>query len=190
MAVSIYSDTAIEISWERIRRSNFGGNSGYEIYRNAELQALVEGNCYYDDTLVPGVDYNYSLRAVSGLDSRSDLSEEVLVNTSNRDSSSSPVGTDYVVPSRPSEPTSVDVFVYSANTIELIWNRPDNSEAIGYEIRRNNSYIGFTRGISFFDDTVSADNCYRYNILPVHSNGHLLGLLNAVAATSDVVGCE
>jgi len=188
--VSVYSDTAIEITWERIQRSTFSGITGYEIYRNGELHALVEGNSYFDDTLVPGIDYNYSVSAVSGGGSRSDLSEAVSVNTGERDGDSPGAGTDYVVPSRLSQPTSVDVFVYSANSIELVWNRPIDDDVIGYEIRRNNNYIGFTRGVSFFDDTVSADNCYRYNILPVDSDGHLLGLINAVAATGTVAGCK
>lgn len=190
VAASIYSDTAIEITWERIRTTNRTGISGYEIFRNGEFQAVAEGNSFYDDTLVSGVDYSYSVRSISNNDTRSDFSEEILVNTDERNSGSPTNGTEYVVPNRPSEPLSVEVFVYSPNSVELIWNRPASNAAIGYEIRRNNNYIHFTRGVSFYDDSVSADNCYRYNILPVDSEGNILGLINAVAATGDVAGCN
>ncbi len=190
VSVSIYSDTAIEVTWERIRRPGIAGISGYEVYKNGELQTVTEGTSYFDDTLAPSVTSRYSVRAVSGIDRRSDFSEEVVVDTGERDNGSNPIGTSYTVPARPSEPTTVDVYVYSANLIELIWNRPVNTEAIGYEIRRNNTYIGFTQGISFVDNTVAAENCYRYNILPIHADGHILGLLNAVAATGTIQGCE
>jgi len=189
VSVTAYSDTAAEVSWERIAGVGFNVISGYEVFRNEELVAVVEGNSYFDDSLIAGVDYSYTVQATSFDGARSNMSQPVLVNTSERDGVSTGVGT-YTVPNRPAEPTSADAYVYSDDLLELVWNRPASNLAIGYEVRRNNVYLGFTQGVSYVDNTITAGQCYRYNILPVDSDGHILGLLNIVASTGSGEGCE
>lgn len=189
VSVVAYSDSAAELTWERIVGVGFNVISGYEVFRDGELVAIVEGNSFFDDALTPGVDHSYTVQASSFDGARSDMSETVSVNTSDRGGISTGVGT-YLVPDRPAEPTSADVYVYSDNLLELVWNRPTSSLAAGYEVRRNNVYVGYTQGVSYVDDTISAGQCYRYNILPVNADGHILGLLNIVASTGVIEGCE
>lgn len=189
ISVTGYSDTAAEVTWERIQGVGFNVITGYDVFKDGEFIATVAGTSYFDDSLVPGVEHSYTLQATSFDGARSDMSQTVTVNTFERDGISTGVG-NYTVPSRPAEPTTADVYVYSNELLELVWNRPDSSLAIGYEVRRNNVYLGFTQGVSYVDDTITAGQCYRYSILPVNSDGHLLGLLNIVASTGADDGCE
>ena len=189
LSVIAYSDTAAEITWERIAGVGFNVISGYEVLKDGELVANTTGNSYFDESLTPGIDYTYTIQALSFDGVRSDMSATVSINTLNRDGISTGVGT-YIVPDRPAEPTSADVYVYSNELLELVWNRPANSLAIGYEVRRNDVHLGFTQGVSYVDDTITAEQCYRYNILPVNKEGQILGLLNIVASTGALDSCE
>jgi len=189
VSVIAYSDTAAEITWERIAGVGFNVISGYEVFKDGELVSTTIGNSYFDESLAPGVDHTYTVQAFSFDGVRSDMSATVSVNTFNRDGISTGVGT-YTVPDRPAEPTSADVYVYSNELLELVWNRPANGLAVGYEVRRNDVYLGFTQGVSYVDDTVTAEQCYRYNILPVNDEGQILGLLNIVASTGALGNCE
>ncbi len=189
VSVVAYSDTAAEVTWERIAGAGFNVISGYEVFRDGEFIAVTEGNSYFDDSLMPGVDHSYTVQAFSFDGVRSDMSPAVSINTLERDGISTGEGT-YMVPDRPGEPTSAEVYVYSNELLELVWNRPASSLVVGYEVRRNNAYLGFTQGVSYVDDTIVAGQCYRYNILPVNADGHILGLLNVIASTGAVAGCE
>jgi len=184
--VTVYSSTAAEVTWDRITGGRTGTIAGYEVFRNDEVLGFVEGTSYFDDTLAEGLEYRYVVRAVSFDGVLSEFSDEVVVTASG----STGTVTTYLVPERPGEPINGEALVYSDTLIELVWDRPASSEVRGYEVRRNGAFIGYTQGISYVDDRVAGGNCYRYSILPVHDDEHFLGLLDIVASTGDIPGCE
>ena len=69
LAVSVYSRSALEVFWDR--SSDDGQVLMYEIYRDNQLIASVEGNSFFDDGLTSGTTYRYEIVAVDNNNQRS-----------------------------------------------------------------------------------------------------------------------
>ncbi len=76
---SVYSRTAVEVFWDR--SSDDGVVLMYEVYRDGQLVASVAGNSYFEDTLVSGTTYSYSVVAVDNDNNRSNQSSALSVTT-------------------------------------------------------------------------------------------------------------
>lgn len=62
LTVAVYSSSAIELFWDR--STDNGLITSYQIYRDGTALTMSEGNSYFDDSLVPGTQYQYSVSAI------------------------------------------------------------------------------------------------------------------------------
>ncbi|MBX2880237.1 MAG: hypothetical protein KTR32_09915 [Granulosicoccus sp.] len=173
VTAQIYSDTTIELLWPPVFSFRAGEGEGvYEIIRNGEVYAMVtSSSSFYDDTLQPDTDYVYQVRAVSASGLAGELSQEILINTSNR---GDPVAVGYVQPTRILTPTNLQALVYGATTVELFWDRSPQ-QLKGYEILINGEFKTFTNGTSYFVDTLAANTAYRFDVVAVDNNNNIGG---------------
>ncbi len=170
LSADVYSDSTVELVWAA--PSNI---AGADIYRNNELlDTTSNGSSYIDTTLIPGVQYEYSV-AIFFIDgTRSALSTSVSVTTGQ---TSTGMETGYTPVDRPSKPTGLTAAIYNQNEIELFWDRLASltNDFNGYEIWKNQEFFAFTRGISFYDNSVQANTLYHYDVVAVSRDGTILG---------------
>lgn len=180
LSADVYSDSTVELVWTAPFNI-----AGADIYRNGELLATTPNrSSFVDDTLIPGVLYEYSVALffIDGV--RSALSTSTSVTTGQ---ASSGMDTGYTPVDRPAEPTGLTAVIYNPNEIELFWERLTTlpNDFNGYEIWRNHEFIAFTRGISFYDNTVQPNSTYHYDIVAVERDGTILGFNGIDVNTGD-----
>jgi len=71
----IYSDTAAELFW--LRTTDLP-TTGYEITRNGNVLGVFDALSYFDNTLMPGIEYTYTIAAVGFTAERSPVATVVL----------------------------------------------------------------------------------------------------------------
>lgn len=79
ITVAVYSATAIELFWDRSTDDGFV--TAYQIYRDNVALTMSEGNSFYDDSLTPGTEYEYSVSAIDNDGNLSSRSASVNVTT-------------------------------------------------------------------------------------------------------------
>lgn len=79
LSASVYSGTAIELFWDRSTDDTVV--SAYDVYQNGVMYRTVDGNSFYDDQLMPGTTYEYSVVAIDNMANESDRSETLSVTT-------------------------------------------------------------------------------------------------------------
>ncbi|ASJ72188.1 hypothetical protein [Granulosicoccus antarcticus] len=186
LSADVYSDSTVELSW-RITTdiNNVFTLAGADIYRDgALLTSTTNRNSFIDDTLTPGVDYEYSVALYMSTGERGAQSPPITVN-SDRDSSG--MGSDYTPVNRALTPTGLRAVNYSAKDLELFWDRPTSLPVNfnGYEIWRNHVFHAFTPGTSFYDNSVTPGSSYHYDVLAVSQDGSILGFNGVSVETSD-----
>lgn len=170
LSADVYSDSTVELLW--VASANI---VGADIYRNNELLVTTSNRTsYIDNTLVPGVQYEYSVAIFFSDGTRSALSSSVSVTTGQQ---SIGMDTGYTPVDRPYEPTGLTAVTYNQNEIELFWERLTTlpNDFNGYEIWKNHEFFAFTRGISFYDNSVQPNNSYHYDVVAVSRDGTILG---------------
>lgn len=188
----LYSATTIELLWPAERPANGSSDiAGFEILRDGEVIAFSQaGASYLDDTLEEGIVYQYAVRAVSNSGVQGELSNAIEVNTAQRavsDPAEGQSGT-YQPPVRPLTPTNLQALIYSANTLELTWDRAAIS-AQGYEIYRNGEFFGFTAGTSFFIDSETPDSNVSYMVIGIGSDDEIGGFATLNVRLGDALQC-
>lgn len=71
----VYSDTAAELFWQRSAQIHI---QGYELTKNGNSLGVFDALSYFDDTLMPGVEYTYTISVVASSGERSTLSTVTL----------------------------------------------------------------------------------------------------------------
>jgi len=74
-----YSSRTVEIFWSRVVRSTPAAQ--YELYRNGVLIDTMDVLSYMDRDVMPGNDYNYTIRSVSAFGLRSEEATSTTVTT-------------------------------------------------------------------------------------------------------------
>lgn len=166
---SVYSSSFLELFW--------GGqlltNGQFEIYRNDELLVVTDNeSSYADSDLQTDAEYRYRIRSVLPDGRVSEFTDTLVVNLADFTNAGPAVG--YQPPSRVNETTGLRVEVYWETTVELFWDRK-NSSVVGYEVRRDGAYIGFTDGVSFFDPDVPPGDQPHYDVIAIGRDGEILG---------------
>ncbi|MBH5318457.1 lytic polysaccharide monooxygenase [Paenibacillus sp. GSMTC-2017] len=65
----------------------------------------------------------------------------------------------------PSDPTNLTVTAVTSTTVSLSWTAStDNVQVAGYEIYRNNAYVGYATGTTFTDTLLTPNTPYQYKI--------------------------
>ncbi|MGQ7843799.1 polysaccharide lyase family 7 protein [Granulosicoccus sp. 3-233] len=164
---AVYSDTAGEVFWDRITD---GGNVLYEVTRNGELVGVLDALSVFDDDLLPGDIYTYTVSVVNA-DGEIISTEETSFVTGGDGSS----GSEF--------PTGIRADVYSSTAAEIFWDRPDIF-GLSYEIERNGELIALTDGVSFFDDTLSSGEDYEYRVVAIDAGGNRSGNFALISLTA------
>ena len=73
-----YENGSVNLSWSANTETDLGY---YNLYRDGELLTSVNANSYFDDTVMMGQSYEYSLTAVDIHDNESELTQSVAVET-------------------------------------------------------------------------------------------------------------
>jgi len=146
---SIYSETSAELLWRTP-----AGAVRYEVYRNGEFQAAVNGGSYFEPNIREGIDYAYE---VSALDANGQVivTAQLTINTSDRP------------PTFPDQAFSLNLEhkVYSGKSAEVTWDPPNRAGR--FEINRNGTvYKNLVGSVfaSLYEDTLDADQTYRYEV--------------------------
>ena len=155
-----YSSTAIELFWDR---SILSGIS-YRVSRDGIVVATTAGISYFDDSLVAGQSYRYSVAILDDAGMQSDAAE--LLIEPDADSPSQPVST----PTGLATPTGLDAAVYSDTAAELFWDR-SALPGIRYEVFRDGNLLANTDGTGYFEGDLSAGQRYQYEVVAIDSNG-------------------
>ena len=79
ISVAIYSATAVELFWDR--STDNGVVAAYQVYRDGTALTMSEGNSFYDDSLLAGTEYEYSVSAIDDEGNLSSRSASVQVTT-------------------------------------------------------------------------------------------------------------
>lgn len=154
---AVYSDTAGEIFWTRAAASQ--SVVEYEIYRNGDLVATRDGTSYFDNTLMPNMEYRYHIVAIDVDGNRSEPSNEaVIVTTSDL--------TDL------KKPSGLVGTVYSSTSGEIFWKRATPEESIvKYDIYRDGELVDTRDALSYYDDSLTDGNRYTYYVVAIDING-------------------
>lgn len=147
---SIYSPTSAELLW-RVPE----GAASYDVFRDGVLQATVTGGAYFEPDIREGIDYAYEVVAkdVSG---NSLVSSQLTVNTADR-----------VIPT-PRRPFALELTskVYSSNTLELSWRRPNR--AAKFEVYRDGDFYQALNGSGFnslYEANINPGQTYDYRVV-------------------------
>lgn len=144
---SIYSATSAELLW-RVPK----GAVSYDVYRDNEFQATVNGGSYFEPQIREGIDYAYEVVA------RDDagnviVSAQLTINTADR-----PVS----LPRRPFA-LELDRKIYSGESFELVWRTPNR--AARFEIHRDDELQAELIGSDFnslYEEGVEEGQSYEY----------------------------
>jgi len=176
LTADVYSDSTVELRWNfNTDTTNIFAIAGADIFRNGELfDTTSNRNSYIDNTLIPGIDYEYSVAIAFTTGVSSAQSVSVVVNTQR---GSEGTGFNYTPVARILSPTSLNAFTYSPTEIELVWDRPLSvpGNFSGYEIWRDHQFHDFTRGVSYLDINLSPGTIYHYSVVPVMEDGSIAG---------------
>lgn len=176
LSARVYSEKTVELFWDPIGLGGDGRVVGAEIYQNGLLYATTSNySSYMLTNFVAGIDYTYEVRIVNSRGEVGPMSNVITVNTG-----SNSVSTSYVKPDRPASPAYVDAFQNGPNEVELYWNRADaNLGVYGYEVYRDNVYLGFTQGEEYLDTQANPNIAHQYDVVAVEQDGTVLGFASS-----------
>ncbi|NND93100.1 MAG: hypothetical protein HKN42_19745, partial [Granulosicoccus sp.] len=153
----VYSRTAAELFWDPAPVSGLK----YEIARNGENVATIQGISYFDSTLAAGVSYQFDVTAIDSSGRRSSTNSVTLTTTGGV---TAPVAT---LPA----PAGLRASVYSSTAAELFWNL-STTPGVSYDISRNGTLLGNFNGTSYFDKTLSPGTSYEYELVAVDAQNN------------------
>ncbi len=185
LRVQILGQFAVELFWDASTDLD-GTITGYEIYRDGELEQFTTGTSHSMSSLVPGTRYQFQIVSVDNAQNRSARSLPFVVNTQvdDRDLDT------YYNPEIPTAPTGVRSVVYSATAGEIFWEKSiDNGYITGYEIYRNDVLLDFIDASSYYDGSIVPGVVYEYFVIAVDNerNGSVqsnTALINLPAPTT------
>jgi chitodextrinase len=165
----------IDLSWQAA--SDNVGVTGYDVYRDGTLIASIGTATSYSDTsVIGGVTYSYTVRAVDAAGNVSDPS-----NTATATATVSSSDTQ-----RPTAPGNLTATAVSSSRIDLDWQASsDNVGVTGYKVYRGGALIASIGTTTSYSDTsVAANNTYSYEVRAVDAAGNLSDPSNTATATT------
>ena len=67
--------------------------------------------------------------------------------------------------------TSLQGSVYSSSAVELFWQITTDQTVVHFDIYRNGNRVASLNGQSYFDDALSADTAYQYEVVATFNTG-------------------
>jgi chitodextrinase len=173
LVASPASSARIDLSWTA--STDNVGVTGYDVYRNGTLLAMVSGTTFSDMGLLPSTSYGYT---VAAFDAAGNLSAQSLSISAATLASS----TDMTVPSMPS---GLSATVVSPSQINLGWiASSDNVGVTGYNVYRNGIIVGTSGTTTFSNTGLVASTTYAYAIAAFDATGNLSSQSNTVSVTT------
>jgi len=146
---SIYAATSAELLWRTPANA-----VAYEVYRNGEFQARVNGGSYFEPQIREGIDYAYEVVALDS-QGNSIVAAQLTINTGDR-----------ALP-YPDVPWGLHLEhrVYSGQTAELTWDTPNRAGR--FEVKRNGQTYRVLTGSDFsslYESDLDPDTTYNYEV--------------------------
>jgi len=161
-----HSQTAIEIRWSASTDGD-GSVDKYEIYRNGEYGHRTQGLSWWQEGLTPGTSYTYQVYAIDNDGGRSSASVSLELSTpGSNDGGDSDNG----IPTSP----IVSGQAHSQTAIEIQWDASTDSNGSidRYEIYRNGEHSHHTQGRSWWQEGLTPDTEYRYEVVAIDNDGN------------------
>ena len=161
LAASVISSSQINLSWDA--STDNVGVVGYHVSRNSTQIGTTATPNFSDSTVVPGVQYTYSVSAFDAAGNISSLSSPVIAQTSPASD---------VTP--PSVPTNLQASNVTSTTLKISWTAStDNVAVAGYQVFRNGAKVGTTTTTSYTDTGLAPSATYTYAALAYDSSNNL-----------------
>jgi len=168
LRAEVYSGTALELFWRR----GFPAPNNYEVARDGVVLGTTDGSSFFDDGLVPGTQYEYTVTLLD-----SDSPAATLTSTTNGGSLNAGGNTDDAPILE-----NARLAVYSDTVAELLWDRPAAERGVArVEVLRNTESLGRFDATSFLDDTRLSGIEYNYSLIARDNAGNELGRVNILA---------
>ena len=165
---TLYSSTVAELFWDA--SIDDGSVELYEITRDSQLVASVNGRSYFEPSLAANSGYNYSIVAV---DNESNRSDAATLNLDTGTGSNQPAPVDSGDSSVPSVPGNLRGTFYSSTAAEIFWDASfDDNGVASYEIRRDGEVIAQIDGRSYWEPAIDRNQSYFYEVVAVDFNGN------------------
>jgi len=165
LRAEVYSETALELFWNRVNGTDNAVE--YQISREGQLLDIANGTSYFDSGLQGGTLYQYQIVPLINGSSSSPQTIEVRTRGTAQSSSSSSSQSDG------RHTSNVYGETYSRSTVEIFWDTTANINQ--FDIYRNGEYLGNFSTNSLFDDNLTADTNYRYEVYASGAENFLLG---------------
>jgi chitodextrinase len=163
LAASVISSSQINLSWGA--STDNVGVVGYHVNRNSTQIGTTATPNFSDSTVVPGVQYTYSVSAYDAAGNISALSSPVIAQTSPASD---------VTP--PSVPTNLQASNVTSTTLKISWTASTDDVAVaGYQVFRNGAKVATTTTTSYTDTGLAPSATYTYAALAYDSSNNLSG---------------
>ncbi len=161
---SVYSGSAAELFWGLPADGTTVSN--FRLFRDDRLIYTGNGRSYFEDALVAGQVYRYSLRSIDASGSLSNAASYELEAGASSNNQSQPQQDSSSI----AAPGNFRGQFYSSTAAELFWSAvPGNG--IRYELRRDGTLLATLNGHSYFESSLQAGRNYQYQIRAIDSSG-------------------
>lgn len=162
----VYSDTALELFWDAADSPQ--GIKGYDVYRNGDWLGRPEGTSFFDAGLSPGTQYHYTVYSIGRDNQVSDSFAGIDMRTTGQSTSGSgstaASSVSHTDSSGGNLVGSVWGDTYSTRAAEIFWDYTGSDAITLFEVVRNGAIVSQTSGRSYYDESLSANSEYRFEI--------------------------
>jgi hypothetical protein len=159
------SGTEVELTWTPA--TDNVGVTGYQVLRDGQVIAAIEPATFFEDGVVPGHTYGYSVRAVDAAGNLGPGSNAVTVTT--------PLPPDVSAPSVPSG--LVGSAAADGSRVDLSWVASSDDRGVaGYRVVRDGVLVAASvPGTSYADVSVVPGRTYQYVLRAFDAAGNVSG---------------
>ena len=164
----LYSSNVGELFWDASIDDGFV--QSYEITRDGEFLANVDGRSYFEPSLDVNRIYEYSILAIDNEGNRG-AAVSLTLDTGNGSNPAPAVNNDDT--SAPTVPGNLRGTFYSDTAAEIFWDAAfdDNGVAL-YEISRDGEVLDQRDGRSFFEAAIDRSQTFFYEVVAIDFNGN------------------
>ena len=152
LSATVISDNQIDLNWNEVINA-----TSYNVYRDSVSIGNVTVNGYSDTSVIPGINYTYTVTAIDsgGRESGHSSSASAMTNDT----------------TPPSTPQNLEVLTITSTSIELEWEKStDDVGVIGYDVYRDGQYCNTVLGsisdfVSYIDANLLKSTLYSYTVL-------------------------
>jgi chitodextrinase len=172
LAANVISPSQINLTWSA--STDNVAVVGYHVYRNNTQIATTASAAYSDTTVIPGVQYSYTVSAFDAAGNTSAQTSPVVVETS---------ATSDLTP--PSVPANLQTSNVISTAVSLTWSAStDNVAVAGYRIFRGGTQVGTTSATSYTDTGLTASTAYTYTVAAYDSSNNLSAQSASIMVTT------